>query len=91
MTSTPSNKAITRLWFIDEFNNRKNEIIKIAPTGLKIHGNVAIVNYHYSFLYRDTDDKQQMEQGRYTDILMKEKGKWLLIGDHGGPNPASSK
>jgi hypothetical protein len=22
--------------------------------------------------------------GRWTDILMKENGKWLFIGDHGG-------
>ena len=52
---------------------------------------MAIVNYHYTLLYKDAEDKQQMERGRFTDILMKEDGKWLLIADHGGPNPASRK
>jgi hypothetical protein len=24
------------------------------------------------------------EKGRWTDILMKKNGKWMLVGDHGG-------
>lgn len=85
----PNNRAATRLWLANLFHTRKFEITTITPTGLKIHGNVAIVNYYYSQAYRDTEGKQQIEQGRFTDILMKEKGKWLLIGDHGGPTPTS--
>jgi len=42
-------------------------------------------------LYKDMDGKQQTEQGRFTDILLKEKGKWLLIGDHGGATPTNGK
>jgi hypothetical protein len=87
----PSNKAATRLWLGNLLSNRKFEKTTITPTGLKIHGDVAIANYYYSQLYKDMDGKQQTEQGRFTDILMKEKGKWLLIGDHGGPSPTSDK
>jgi len=87
----PSNKAATRLWLGNLLSNRKSEITTITPTGLKIHGNVAIANYYYSQLYKDMDGKQQTEQGRFTDILLKEKGKWLLIGDHGGATPTNGK
>jgi hypothetical protein len=87
----PSNKAATRLWLGNLLSNRKFEMTTITPTGLKIHGNVAIANYYYSQLYKDMDGKQQTEQGRFTDILMKENGKWLLIADHGGASPTGSK
>jgi len=87
----PSNSAATRLWLGDLINTRTFEITTITPTGLKIHGNIAVVNYYYSQAYRDTEGKQQTERGRFTDILMKEEGKWLLIADHGGAKPASSK
>ena len=87
----PHDRAVVRLQLGDFLNNNTQELITITPAGVKIHGNVAIVNYCYNTITRDTDGKQQVEKGRYTDILMKEKGKWLMIGDHGGPDPASAK
>jgi hypothetical protein len=31
-----------------------------------------------------SDGKATTEKGRWTDILMKKNGKWMLVGDHGG-------
>jgi len=28
--------------------------------------------------------KKEWEKGRWTDILMKKDGKWMMVGDHGG-------
>lgn len=83
----PVDKPTSRLWMINFFNTRKTHITTIAPAGMKIHSNVAIAQYHYMQLYSDTDGKQKVEHGRWTDVLMKQDGKWVLIADHGGPNP----
>jgi hypothetical protein len=82
----PHDKPTCRLWNIDSYNTRKTKIIAIAPTGLRIHGNVAIVNYYYTWWYVDEEGETEIEKGRFTDVLMKEAGKWLLIADHGGPS-----
>ena len=29
-------------------------------------------------------EKEKVEQGRWTDILIKQDDKWIMIGDHGG-------
>ncbi len=29
-------------------------------------------------------DKEDRSSGKWTDILMKKDGKWMLVGDHGG-------
>lgn len=59
---------------------------EINPVAIKIHGNVAIVHYYYLRVRKDAEGKEELEQGRWTDILMKQKDKWVLIGDHGGPS-----
>ncbi len=80
----PDNNATVRLMLTNELDNKQALLVKIAPTGLKTHDDIAIVNYYYTFIYKDTDGEQQSEQGRFTDVLKKENDKWLLIADHGG-------
>jgi hypothetical protein len=41
----------------------------------------------YTRLYKDSEGKEKREAGRWTDILMKDGNKWVLIGDHGGEFP----
>jgi uncharacterized protein (TIGR02246 family) len=64
----------------------KTEIIfyELTPLEVQILDDVAIVHYYFYFLMKDDEGKEQSSQSRYTDILMKEDGKWLLISDHGG-------
>ena len=56
----------------------------IQPAAIKIHGNVAFVHYHYVQVVKDAAGKDKETSGRWTDILMKQGDKWLLIGDNGG-------
>lgn len=81
----PGDKPIARLWQANLYNNRKSLVLKVSPVGTRVHGEFAIVNYHYTWLYEDSKQEQHTERGRFTDILKKEGGKWLLIADHGGP------
>ena len=57
---------------------------ELTPLEVQILDDVAIVHYYFYFLAKDDEGKEQNSQSRYTDIFIKEGGKWLLISDHGG-------
>ena len=56
----------------------------ITPARIWVNGNFAYVHYYYTQVYESMDGKPTTEKGRWTDILMKKDGKWLMVGDHGG-------
>ncbi len=63
-----------------------NEIVlyNIQPVAINVHDNFAIVHYYYSMTVKNAEGKERFNNGRWTDILLKKGGKWMLIGDHGG-------
>jgi ketosteroid isomerase-like protein len=69
--------------------NSKTLFQAIKPLAIKIHGDVAIVHYSFTLIskYKEKDEKNV--KGRWTDILMKQGDKWVMIGDHGGAMPAN--
>lgn len=80
----PDDRA-TRVKFIKFFLPKtKTLFYNIQPLAIKIHGNVAIVHYSYTEVTKSGDEKEKTEQGRWTDILIKQGDKWIMIGDHGG-------
>ena len=54
------------------------------PATISVNGTFAYVHYYYTMLMEGKDGKREGEKGRWTDILMKKDGKWIMIGDHGG-------
>ncbi len=80
----PSNKKQVTKWIAHNFQTRKILVSDIKPVAIKIHGNVAIVHYYWSRLRKDAEGKERNSSGRWTDILMKQGDKWVLIGDSGG-------
>ena len=48
------------------------------------HGDVAIVHYYYSRTYADISAERHTDTGRWTDILIKQGNRWVMIADHGG-------
>ncbi len=49
-----------------------------------MNGDFAYVHYYYTQVSEDKEGKSNTEKGRWTDILMKKNGTWMLVGDHGG-------
>jgi hypothetical protein len=39
---------------------------------------------YYTQVVKDGEGKEKTQRGRWTDILVKQDGRWVLIGDHGG-------
>jgi len=56
----------------------------LIPATIWVNGNFAYVHYYYTMLSESKDGKREWEKGRWTDILMKKDGKWIMVGDHGG-------
>jgi len=80
----PSGKEETRKWINYAYQGIKIPVYEIKPVAIKIHGNVAFVDYYYSTAKENKEGKKSLETGRWTDILLKQGTKWVLIGDHGG-------
>jgi hypothetical protein len=45
---------------------------------------VAVVHYRYSVARENFKKDQEMVTGRYTDVLVKDGGRWLFITWAGG-------
>jgi len=85
----PHDKA-TREKFIRFYNPKTKTLLHdIKPLAIKIHGNIAIVHYSYTDVSKYGEEKEKSEQGRWTDILMKQGDKWVMIADHGGSTSAN--
>jgi ketosteroid isomerase-like protein len=63
-----------------------NKVLKytLKPLTVKVYGEVAFAHYLYDVVVEGADGKRKSEEGRYTDILLKQGDKWLVIGDQGG-------
>lgn len=80
----PDSKEVVKKYIAAWSTNTKIIYINITPAAIWVNGNFAYAHYYYSELSEDKDGKRQFEKGRWTDILMKKDGKWIMVGDHGG-------
>lgn len=62
----------------------KPQFNTITPARIWVNGNFAFVHYYYTQVNEDSEGKSNTEKGRWTDILMKKNGTWMIVGDHGG-------
>jgi hypothetical protein len=62
----------------------KRQFYVLTPAKIWVNGNFAFVHYYYKEVTESSKGKPDQTRGRWTDILMKKNGKWMLVGDHGG-------
>lgn len=65
----------------------KTLVEETVPITIRVIGPVAIVHEYFTLVVLDPQGKSQEVRGRWTDILLKEGGKWLVVGAHGGNLP----
>ena len=87
----PVSKETVRKFVTHSHQTEKTLVQDIQPVAIKVYGNVAFVHYYYHRIQKDAEGKQQDVRGRWTDILMKQGDRWVMIGDHGGQSPAASE
>jgi hypothetical protein len=80
----PQSKASLLLW--DRYNNSSTTVLQqeLFPIAIVITGNLAVVQYRYAVARENYKKEQEMVTGRYTDVLLKEGGRWLFITWAGG-------
>jgi ketosteroid isomerase-like protein len=84
----PSTKETAAKFLTHGHSTSKTLVHHIQPVAIKIHGNIAIVHYYWTRISK-SGDKEKETAGRWTDVLMKQNDKWVLIADHGGTPPKS--
>jgi len=82
--SFPTNKADRRAGMMRSIETNDNVLYTLKPIGIKVHGDVAIVHYFFSYTDVDAKGEEQSAAGHWTDILMKQGNRWVMIGDAGG-------
>lgn len=80
----PGTKDDVTKYFNYWLKKGKVQFYTITPARIWVNGDFAYVHYYYSQVIERADGTPMTERGRWTDILMKKDGKWLLVGDHGG-------
>jgi len=80
----PATKEATEKSFKYYSSKRKVQFNTLTPARIWVEGNFAFVHYYYTQVDENKDGIPREEKGRWTDILRKKNGTWLIVGDHGG-------
>jgi hypothetical protein len=83
----PQNKASVTRW--SRFSNASSTILEqeIFPISATITGNVAVMQYTYVMVRENYKKDRETATGRWTDVLIKDGGRWMFIGWAGGDDP----
>lgn len=83
----PRTRASTEMW--NDFGRREWKPIthELYPLSIVVHGDTAIAHYLYTNAGELPDGKVATNNGRYTDILVREAGEWKFLSWHGGDFP----
>jgi len=83
-STLPSTKEEMKKMYTFFYSGVKVPFYEIKPLAIKVYGDFAFADYNYFMFMETPDGKKKSEKGSWTDILMKQGTKWVIIGDHGG-------
>ena len=80
----PRNKASTKMW--NRFNESQGKLVahELYPLSIVVHADVAVAHYLYSSAYKNKDGEVEMNNGRYSDVLVRTDDGWKFLTWHGG-------
>ena len=80
----PRNKASTKMW--NRFDESQGKVVahELYPQAIIIHGDVALAHYLYTSAYKNKDGEVEMNNGRYSDVLIRTDDGWKFLSWHGG-------
>jgi hypothetical protein len=83
----PQTKASLSRW--NRYDNTNTTVLEqeLFPHSITITGNVAVVNYHYQIARESYKKERETVRGRYTDVFVKDGGRWLFVAWTGGDDP----
>ena len=80
----PRSRSSIKKW--DRFSDSQGETLEheLYFQNIVVRGDVAVAHYFYTSAYQDGDDKVEVSNGRYTDVLVRTEDGWKFIAWHGG-------
>jgi len=83
----PQNKASLARW--SRYDSANSTVLEqeLFPISIVITGNIAVAQYHYVTARENLKKERETVTGRYTDVLIKESGRWLFLAFAGGDDP----
>lgn len=80
----PQNKASLTRW--NRYSSSNTTVLEqeIFPISMTITGNIAVAQYRYTVARENYKKERETFTGRYTDVLVKEGGRWMFIAWAGG-------
>jgi hypothetical protein len=83
----PQDKASLARW--NRYSSAEATVLEqeLYPLAATITGNVAVVQYRYQIARENYKKERETVWGHYTDVLIKQDGKWLFIAWEGGDDP----
>jgi hypothetical protein len=83
-TALPRDKAYVEKTMPQAFATSETILYDIRPVAIQVHDGTAIVHYYYERTYMDDSGTQRSDSGRWTDVLVPQGDRWVMIADHGG-------
>ena len=83
----PQDKGSTRMW--NGFQNKHWDGLahELYLLNIVVHGDMAVAHYLYTNAGKNSEGELEVNNGRYTDVLVRIDGEWKFIAWHGGADP----
>jgi ketosteroid isomerase-like protein len=83
----PRDKASLKHWSRYDTENGSTLEQELFPVSITVTGNIAVVHYHYMVARENYKKERETVTGRYTDVLVKDGGRWVFVTWTGGDDP----
>jgi hypothetical protein len=83
----PRDKASLKHWSRFDADNGSTLEQELFPISATITGNVAVVQYDYVIARENYKKEREIVTGHYTDVLIKDGGRWMFLAWAGGDDP----
>jgi Domain of unknown function (DUF4440) len=83
----PRDKASLKHWSRFDADNGSTLEQELFPISATITGNIAVVQYNYMIARENYKKERETVTGHYTDVLIKDGGRWLFLTWAGGDDP----
>jgi hypothetical protein len=85
-TDSPMPRDAASLKHWSRFDSDSSTVLQyeLFPISATITGNVAVMQYHYMMASENYKKERETVTGYYTDVLIKENGRWMFIAWAGG-------
>jgi hypothetical protein len=83
----PRDKASLKHWSRFDADNASALEQEIFPISATVTGNIAVVQYNYVIARENYKKERETVTGHYTDVLVKDGGRWLFLAWAGGDDP----